>query len=459
MILYQEQSQPTPDPDAKIAEYYRSVEVDIIPALGKQLGDLELPEFESSDSEIATAIREIFEDRYRCNAILRNVASVYSYSKSDLLELLGLMNLVSPISSICLESITPDESPLARAYEYRNYTAITLFLDLLVQDDNISGIVNFHRLMEQEGNSLIEEYFHFKAADVIKSGALKDYHIQLSKFGCDYIFQDYAIFDAVQQFGPLYKFSGTNRSYQVETYDLSGRKNTRPNDRTAVIGLRQGFFAVQGVGRGALIVRNSSPEFDRTKLNFTAAYIPEDRAQFFSSNKILDFPRTVEFVSTDVMKINPVANEFLHVNILLDELFGFLREYDRFKFDTSATTAWNHSEERSAPELVGAYRSEGFSYFTNNLRLFHNYYSQLGDKSMALGFVARDYTAFQTIPFVTPEGGRQRFLYVTDELVDVMQDLADDNATESAMIQSGLRDFFQMGLAQQASLTMFLKEY
>ena len=227
---------------------------------------------------------------------------------------------------------------------------------------------------------------------------------------------------------------------------------------TTYIELRHGYILISVPGLGTLIIRNSSTDFGRDRLKFTAAYSPKDiRNQNFRKN-ILDFDHQTynkHFLSIFNRQFSRLTNPAPHnIRLLLGHLLHFENCFDDWKFDSNPETAFRKSVLGHF-DLIGGYRSEGFRYVLDIAKaIFEN---NPNDCNLAFTFYRKGKVPYfgEEFPYSKPyiptnNVSRQvkvDSLPVSAERLELLYALANEDALlpdfNNRLQSSGVRDFLQ----------------
>lgn len=215
-------------------------------------------------------------------------------------------------------------------------------------------------------------------------------------------------------------------------------------DRETFVELRRAYLLVAHPELGALLIRNSSRVFGRDLLRHPAYYTPDS----FSPARLLKLiPGHIEAWFTDITKREALEHA-PRILRLAEQLEALLREYQRWKFDTSEY-AWEKRDDGSSL-LRGGYLSPGFSALCEYL--VHKIASvEREGKGVIpdLAFVNPYYPPWA--PFVR--------LRISQESLDIMRRLATGGfVSEEEFNESDLRKFFQDGMTERAALVMLARD-
>ncbi len=234
--------------------------------------------------------------------------------------------------------------------------------------------------------------------------------------------------------------------------------------------LRHGYILISVAGLGTLIIRNSSTDFGRDRLKFTASYSPKDITSERFEDHLLEFDHGVyndyfrSIFNRDFSRINNPAHK--NIKLLLGHLLHFEKCFDDWKFDSNPTTAFRKSV-LGHYDLVGGYNSEGFKYVLDIARaIFEN---NPKDSNLAFAFYQKGKIPYfaqefaSNLPYILGEQSYGHVLVdtlpVTQERLDLLQALItqDDSIPDlnERLQESGIRNFLQQaGFDQHGCISL-----
>jgi|GEM_PF-5559655 len=184
--------------------------------------------------------------------------------------------------------------------------------------------------------------------------------------------------DNATKFGARYVFSPNTISFSIDAPNILGEPELGRKFRSDMyIELRRSYYLMSDPEHGTLIIRNSSPDFGRDKLPDVAFWSPRGIDNGFTEQDLLGFKVSYlldEYTFSDI--VDPALyREFPkalgHMMKMEQNLIDLIEHFHQWTFDTSSA-AWQQSSDKSAPVLVGGYRSEGFpiliDFLENRLR-------------------------------------------------------------------------------------------
>ncbi len=263
-------------------------------------------------------------------------------------------------------------------------------------------------------------------------------------------------------FGACFRITPAKQNMNFLSRRLTA-ENFLPFNTETRFFLAQGYMMISDPQLGTLLIRNSSLIFGRDNMNHPAFYSSKFFDRPFSDVDLEDFTPIL------ARKINGVndgrfeAKEYRdQIMSLTEEITGIFDAYNRWKFNTDPATAFRKSKgEITNHDIIGAYNSAGFESLVRNLRaIFETNKNNTTPSAVpSLAFMHRYNPPWNSFPFTQ---GNSSWLNpeihhkfpVDDYTLEVMENLALGEYDEDDFIASGLQGFFQVGISNQANLTI-----
>lgn len=244
----------------------------------------------------------------------------------------------------------------------------------------------------------------------------------------------------------------------------------RTFDQSLVVELRRAYILISHPEHGTLVIRNSSPEFGREQLPYTALWCKAPYNHLFGyfikkSAWLHDLdPRLIKNgILTSIIDQKAYRAGFedgQHIPFLVDSLWA-LRSYLRaWKYDTGASSyEVIHPRQNSEPAQPLERASPGFGKVLNNLWLRLKWGSQAGANrpAAALAFFPTHTPQLVPYEFLGKDNRPQRCLEVSQEVLNLLYGHLRGQLTRSEVARAaklGLLSFLQTGLDSRGELVI-----